>query len=229
MSGISQTVCAPQNLICKTKYIMEENTMKKKERTDFKVNGETNQVMSAFMTRAEGRMSATAFMEFLNKSQENDPENFMLNTLKVNEEYVAVVLSEHVFKRAMQRTIFTRAKMIERVMALLSNPYVIGRVRSHQVMWDDDQHKVISFDEDGIMATAVYDEESGTVYVFEAGFNYIRLKTVCGVSVDNPFRVTTSLTAPIRLSKTGAIECRPENIPEISYQKKFHDNISVGN
>lgn len=202
--------------------------MKKKERTDFKVNGETNQIMSAFMTRAEGRMTATAFMEFLNKCQENDPANFMLNTLKQGNEYIAVILSQHAFKKKNQRTFFSRSKLTERVMTILSNPYIIGRVRSHQVMWDDDSRKVIPFEDDGFMATAVYDEETETVFVFESGFNYIRLMTVCGVSENNKYRMVPR-TVPIRLSKTGAIECRPENIPEIYYRKEFYENVSVGN
>lgn len=172
-----------------------------------------DQDMTKFLTINESRYNVRAFYNFLADTQKRDPRNIMLKCMKSCDEDFAFILSQHVFKRAPSRSFLSNQRLQAMASALLGNSIIASIVRSHPVVWDADACKPIPFNDDGIMATAIVDVASGYIIVYEAGFSYVRVKTMWDISA-GAFNMNGT-TIAVRLNADGRLELDQANIVEV--------------
>lgn len=171
------------------------------------MKGETNQNLGRNLPLNESRMTATQFDDYLMKSHELDPENFMLGSVTIAGDdgpvNWPVIIGEHPLKRMDERTFMVSSDIMRKTTAVLANRFVARTVTTNRISWDDEADKAVEFDNDGILATTVKVEASNMVYVFECGLSYIRLATLWMGDVDK-FAAHDSVV--IRITKDGLFE-----------------------
>lgn len=158
------------------------------------------QDMSRYLANLESRLSQKDFYSQLLKAQELDPENFRVGTALIpGEEFPrAVVIGGHTMLRGDRRLGLSPDKLLEMAIHDLENPFVGVEVVQHPVVIEGNE--VVEFEEDGINSTVAIFEGKRYALVFEAGFNYILVKTVW----DSHF-------GGIRTAKTNAVIRIQEN------------------
>ena len=157
-----------------------------------------HQELQNFLTRNESKMSTKDFFNFLEKTQNDDPQNFQVRTLWVSDgewvgEYRAV-FGGHFNLRAWQR-VFRVAEPIEVARIVTSNP----------IYWDEGEHEIVT---DEIEAVAVIQEDLPFVPVYTAGDSFVNVKTVIEKTADMFF---FKGTAVITVDKAGNISIVKEN------------------
>lgn len=177
--------------------------------------------LNYFLAKAENRLTEREFWSFLNNNQAGDPKNFRVKSMVVHGEQFAFIITSHSYQRAKLRSCWVRERVEKIAERLLNNALVCAKVREHTLFWDDDAGRTAAFDDDGILATVVVDQETSSCWVFEAGFHYVRLKTMFDVirrkdSINYPdrFRVRPN-TEVIRLNRDGSIEYDISQIEEV--------------
>lgn len=179
---------------------------------DFKVHGENNQDLGRYLPKLEAELSKGAFFNRLCHDAELDPENFLIGNVEIEMDegprMFPVVVGEHVRKRMNQRTFETLDGILAKAIYWLRCPMIGRRVLSHPVIWNEELLKAVPFEDDGIDATAVFLEKEDLVLCFEAGFHYIRVKTIFkGVERFHP----SPSTKVILVAKSGAVRLLPNN------------------
>lgn len=177
---------------------------------DFKVREEANQNLGHYLPRLESELSKGAFFARLCQDSDLDPNNFVVGNveieLKDGPRMFPVIVGEHVRKRMDQRTMESLDNILAKAIYWLRSPLIGQRVAGHPVVWDDEALKAVSYEEDGITSTALLLEAEDLVLCFEAGFNYIRVKTVFkGVCQFNP----NATTCTIQVCESGAVRAIP--------------------
>ena len=168
-----------------------------------KINGENNQNLGELLPRLEATLSTSEFLQRIRRFSELDPENFLVGNVVVDGKSYPVVVGEHVRKRCAQRTFLTMEGILEKAIRWLSSPMVGPRVVEDPVLWDEESHDVVPFEEEGHVGTCLQLEEEYLILIFEAGFNYIRVKTIYeGIS---DFKSAHD-DLKLRVSKCGAIQ-----------------------
>lgn len=146
------------------------------------MKGENNQNLGKNLPYNESWMTEKQFINFLMKSHELDPENFKIGNVVIagddGPKNWPVVIGEHPLKRMDERTFMIPDDIMRKTIDMLSNKSVGQVVVAHQVVWDNDARKAVGQNGDGKKITTIKDEASNMVYVFECGFNYIRLVTL---------------------------------------------------
>ena len=142
-----------------------------------KVKGYEAQNMSLFLARAEEQMNPVKFNQHLLHQQELDPDNFVVGTAKVAGERRAVVLGGHAVCRGSKRLYCASPdRLLELAVKTLENPLVGSVVYDHPVGLED--KKITALNEEGKDSIVVILEEEGYTFCFEAGYQYVLLKTV---------------------------------------------------
>lgn len=166
---------------------------------------ENAQNMSKFLTKTEERISSKELLEKLIDAASLDPENMKVGAVQVpGEEYKRpVVLGEHAISRGSKRLGLDTGDVLRMAINALKNPLVSNEVVEHIVVWDNTQNSVVAYEEDGITHTVLVDDMSRYTLIFEAGFEYILLKTVW----DNCFGElrTNNTDMVVRINKNGAM------------------------
>lgn len=169
------------------------------------MKGENNQNLGRTLPLNESRMTEKQFINFLMKSHELDPENFKIGNVVIAGDdgpvNWPVVIGEHPLKRLGERTFMICDDVMRKTTEMLSIKFVGQTVVAHQIVWDDDAREAVDQNGDGIMATTVKDEASNMVYVFECGFNYIRLVTLWMGDVE---KFVAHDSVVIRIAKDGS-------------------------
>lgn len=139
---------------------------------------EKEQNLSLFLCKLEDESSQKDFFSKLLQQQELDPQNFRVGTAKIPGEKIprAVIIGEHAMARSYSRLGVNPDKLLEMAIHDLENPFVGVEVVSHPVMLE--QGQVVSCDEDDIDSTVAVFDGKRYVLVFQAGFNFILVKTV---------------------------------------------------
>ena len=161
-----------------------------------------NQNLQNFLTRNESKMSTKDFFNFLEKAQNDDPQNFQVRPLWVSDgEWVGeyrVVFGAHFNLRVWQR-VFRVAEPIEAVMEQLQNPEVARIVTSNPIYWDEVEQEIVA---DEIEALAVIQEDLPFVPIYSAGDSFVNVKTVIEKTEDMFF---SKGTAVISVDKAGNV------------------------
>ena len=144
-----------------------------------------NQNLQNFLTRNESKMSTKDFFNFLEKAQNDDPQNFQVRPLWVSDgEWVGeyrVVFGAHFNLRVWQR-VFRVAEPIEAVMEQLQNPEVARIVTSNPIYWDEVEQEFVP--------------------VYSSGDSFVNVKTVIEKTEDMFF---SKGTAVISVDKAGNV------------------------
>lgn len=141
------------------------------------MKGFTSQEMSWFLANAEEKMTTVKFNQHLLKQQELDPENFVVGTANVAGESRAVVLGGHAVERGSKRLFCAFPhQLLKLAVKTLENPLVGSVVYDHPVGLEGKE--IVALNEDGKDSVIVILEEEGYTLCFEAGYQYVLLKTV---------------------------------------------------
>lgn len=164
---------------------------------------EKSQSMSRFLTKTEERITENHLLEELISAASLDPENMKVGAVHIPDKETKrpVVVGEHALSRSGKRLGLDTGEVLHMAINALNNPFVGKEVVKHPVFWDDEKG-ITAFYEDGLTSTVLVDEQSRYTLVFEAGFNYILLKTVW----DNCFGAfrTSKNNVVITIDKNGA-------------------------
>lgn len=165
---------------------------------------EKSQNMSKFLAKVEERVTEQDLLEELISAASYDPENMKVGTVLLPGEEIRkpVVLGEHTISRAGKRLGLDAGEALRMAIDALKNPLVSQEVFKHTIVLND-KEEIVSFDDDNITSTILVDKKSRYTLVFEAGFNYILLKTVW----DNCFGElrTNKTNIIITIDRNGAI------------------------
>lgn len=176
-----------------------------------------DQQLSRFLTINESRYTKKDFFAFLCRCQDNDKRNFWLRCMSIAGISYALVIGEHFNKRVKERAWLSVQQQRDLIVNLLEDDLIGSVVTSNPVMYEDETKKVIPYCTDsGIMATAVVDEVSGYIVLFEAGFTYVRGITIW--TIGRPFGLRKDTTA-VKRCKDYSIINNPADIPEVYYQR----------
>lgn len=170
-----------------------------------------------FLCIKESTLTSAQFFQALLKIQKEDPKYFCCRAVTINNTQYAFVVGEHPYKRSGFRTFYSRKQILERCVELLENPFLGSAVTENSICINDEQ-KCVAWNPDGTMATAIVDEETGLIFIFEAGFQYVRLVTLWNSS-DGVFFMWPG-TKAIKLCANGFLENNLSNIPEITMANK---------
>ena len=173
--------------------------------------------MALFLTRAEHDNTKRGFSTILCRAQQYDSRNFRIRAEVVQGEVFTLVVTTHAFKRGSSRCFWPAERVMDEAERVITNHLVAARVRSHGLILDEDTMKPTTFEGDGINGTAVFDQKTGVVFVFEAGMEYVRLKTLMMLYDSECFRVNRADTDAMRLNTNGTVECDPTRIEEIRF------------
>ena len=171
-----------------------------------------------YLCRLEDSLTKSKFFQKLLELQKEDPKYFYCRAITIGEDKFAFVVGEHPDKRSGIRGNYNPRQIRERCVTLLENPFVGAAIIAHSICINDEGNEVVSWNDHDFMATAVVDEESGLIFIFEAGFQYVRLVTIWSVT-SGVFFMHPDTTA-IKVSKNGFLENNLENIPEIRMADK---------
>ncbi len=126
------------------------------------------------LARANAKSSSPeAFAAELEDLVKDSSEN--LSFTKLGDTFL--VCGTHAKNRAAQRAGW-RFDLLTRVSELLANPELEEFVRDGFVLLSEDRKTVTAASESGVTATAVVDEKTGLLYILQAGWDYIVVKTV---------------------------------------------------
>ena len=168
----------------------------------------TQSDMARFLCRRERDLSFKQFRSSLLKTEALDPENFSVTDITLTERHYLFVSSEHAFKRMRIRGAFNRYETLERCVELLQNPLIIPYISNYHVSMDDDDRIVEN--EAGYRTIAVIDDKSGMVFIFQAGYQFVRLVSVWnlrdGMFMAKPFTKVIELMQGI--TPHGFLETR---------------------
>ena len=153
------------------------------------MKGFTSQQMSWFLASAEEKMTSVKFNQHLLNQQKMNPEGFVVGTAKVAGERRAVVLGEHAVERGSKRLCCAFPhQLLKLAVETLENPLVGSVVYDHPVGLEGKE--IVALNEDGKNSVVVILEEQGYTLCFEAGYQYMLLKTVWdNWTADGEFRV----------------------------------------
>lgn len=153
------------------------------------MKGFTSQKMSWFLASAEEKMTSVKFYQHLLDQQRLDPESFVVGTAKIAGERRVVVLGEHAVERGTKRLFCAFPhQLLKLAVETLENPLVGSVVYDHPVGLEDKE--IVVLNEDGKNSVVVVLEEEGYTLCFEAGYQYVLLKTVWdNWTADGAFRV----------------------------------------
>lgn len=173
---------------------------------DPKIRGEANQDLGRYLPHLEAQLSKGAFFARLSRDAELDPENFLIGSVEIElddgPEMFPVIVGEHVRKRTTQRTWDSLDSILAKAIYWLRCPMIGQRVIGHPVIWDDDANEAVPFEPDGMDSTALLIEKEDLVLCFEAGFHYVRVKTVFkGTRQFHP----SATTLVIQVAESGAV------------------------
>ena len=136
---------------------------------------ELGQKLSFFLTKAERDKGQQDFFRFLTLASELDPKNFSVFSMEVLKQRKAVVIGRHSYQRAADRSFLSDYQLQELVREHLANPLVASHIVHNMICMSDDG-EIELFDNAESMTTVVFQYPYAIVY--EAGFSYIRPKTV---------------------------------------------------
>lgn len=136
---------------------------------------ELGQKLTFFLTKAERDKGQQDFFRFLTLARELDPKNFSVFCMEVLNQRRAVVIGGHSYQRAADRSFLSSYQLQTLVREHLSNPLIASHI-VHNVICMNDAGEIELFDNADSMATVVF--QKPYVIVYEAGFSYIRPKTV---------------------------------------------------
>lgn len=186
---------------------------------DFYIKGENDQGnLRRTLTIQESKSTQAEFFRFLSEMQEYNPYNIYLKTISVEGSKYAFLITSHPDRRIEERTCLNRVELRQRCSELLADPFITSRVTEYPLYMDDDGYTITSGDDTRSGSTAVVDERTNVIYLFEAGFQYIRLVTTW--SVKSGVFYADKGTFPIKVRVDGSIEANKENIQEIQVVNK---------
>ena len=173
----------------------------------------TQSDMARFLCRRERDLSFKQFRSSLLKTEALDPENFSVTDITLTERHYLFVSSEHAFKRMRIRGAFNRYE-------LLQNPLIIPYISNYHVSMDDDDRIVEN--EAGYRTIAVIDDKSGMVFIFQAGYQFVRLVSVWnlrdGMFMAKPFTKVIELMQGI--TPHGFLETRHNLMRNVIFLKE---------
>lgn len=118
------------------------------------------------------------------------------------------------------RGAFNRYETLERCVELLQNPLIIPYISNYHVSMDDDDRIVEN--ETGYRTIAVIDDKSGMVFIFQAGYQFVRLVSVWnlrdGMFMAKPFTKVIELMQGI--TPHGFLETRPNLMRNVIFLKE---------
>ena len=170
-----------------------------------------------FLCAKENSLTSSQFFQYLLRLQKEDPQYFYCSAINIGGTQFAFVVGEHPDKRSGFRTFYSRKQLRERCMELLENPF-LGSAVTESPICIDDANKCVAWNPDGTMATAIVDEETGLIFIFEAGFQFVRFVTLWNIS-DGVFFMRKNTKAK-KKKKNGFLESNFDNIPEIRMADK---------
>lgn len=180
----------------------------------------TQSDMARFLCRRERDLSFKQFRSSLLKTEALDPENFSVTDITLAEQHYLFVSSEHAFKRMRIRGAFNMYETLERCVELLQNPLIIPYISNYHVSMDDDDRIVEN--EAGYRTIAVIDDKSGMVFIFQAGYQFVRLVSVWnlrdGMFMAKPFTKVIELMQGI--TPHGFLETRPNLMRNVIFLKE---------
>lgn len=184
-----------------------------RNRNECHVRGENNQNdMEKFLTVNEDRSKNQAdFFRFLTRYQADDSNNVSLSFMNVSGLQYGLLVTEHPFKRASTRSALSKSQVCKTCLRLLSNGGIGARVIEHPVYLGGNGKA--EFDEN-IGFTAIVDEETNLIYIFQAGFAWIRLVTIVNINSDRPVFAYND-TQVLKLRADGFLVCNEADIPEV--------------
>lgn len=146
------------------------------------IAGEANTNLGVYLPKMEANVNSKVFSDILVRMAKDDPENFQLGFVTINgvlgpQEW-PVVVGFHPLKRFLERTFMTKMDIMNQITRILRNPLIGPRVVRNTISYDDVKKKVVADNDAGVKTTTIKVEASGIVYIFEAGYSYIRLVTV---------------------------------------------------
>lgn len=134
-----------------------------------------SQELTFFLTKAEATKGARQFFQFVTQASELDPKNFAKFGISLFDSPFVLILGQHALARAHSRCFMSEYQLKEKVMRQLANPLVAARILYNQIFLDDD-NKIQSVNDVTAQSTVVV--EAPYVFVYEAGFSYVRVKTI---------------------------------------------------
>ena len=170
-----------------------------------------------FLCRAESHRTQKQFFSFLALQQSICLDNMSYSIRRLwgedtpDGEDTAVVLGGHAAGRMLLRLGLFPEDLTELIDRHLRSEEVVREIRGHRVCLDDDEN-IVGFD-DTTKATIVATEGSNALIVYEAGFSYIRLKTVWNVDRRPHF---DQYSAVVKLMKDGAVVRDRKQISEVA-------------
>lgn len=184
-----------------------------RNRNECHVRGENNQNdMEKFLAVNEDRSKNQAdFFRVLTRYQADDSNNVSLSFMNVSGLQYGLLVTEHPFKRASTRSALSKSQVCKTCLRLLSNGGIGARVIEHPVYLGDNGKA--EFDEN-IGFTAIVDEETNLIYIFQAGFAWIRLVTIVNINSDRPVFAYND-TQVLKLRADGFLVCNEADIPEV--------------
>lgn len=171
---------------------------------------ETQNDIAKFLSRAEDQMTPKEFYNYVLTQQNCDPKNFYCAAISIGDMDYVFIVTEHPNKRILYRSIMSQAQMRLRSAEILRNPLIGASVTEHPVFLNDEGQV------EGV-STAVVDEQSGLIFIFQAGFSYVRLVTMWNTK-ERTFYATPGSNV-IKLRASGFVETNQENIPEVVVKK----------
>jgi len=151
------------------------------------MKGEYTQNMGKILPQNEAKMTTTQFSDWLKDcvkyaSHNFDKTDFALGSATIRgdngpEEW-PIILDSHFLKRLHQRTYMSPDDIMLTIKWVLSLPTIGRTVINNAVCWDDNTNQVVPANEANVMSTAVQLVQKRMTLVFEAGFSYIRVKTI---------------------------------------------------
>ena len=178
------------------------------------IRGENTQGnIAKFLAVKENTLSLNDFYRAILHEQEEDPENFFCSFVEIADEHRIFAATEHPFSKA--RGKMTKDAILERSMSLLRNPLLGSAVTEHIIFIDDNGNLASA---DGFSTTAIVDDETSMVFVFQAGFRFVRLVTIWNCK-RSPF-MAKPYTKVIRLRANGFVESNRSAIQNVIFLKE---------
>lgn len=147
-----------------------------------RIENDPNQDLHRYLALHESGLSRGAFLDFLDKAEKDDPENFQQASVRIDLStgpmVYPVIFGEHAKKRTHQRLIWSPSKMLGKAVEMLEIPKIGRLLATHPVIWDYDANDAVADNEDGYCGVVVCNEREGFVVVYECGFNYILVCTI---------------------------------------------------
>lgn len=158
---------------------------------DFDINN-----LALELTRSEGNLSHEQFVELLNQQAAQHPTELHVLPLAGKHTDMLLIFGAHTEIRADERTALTPNELIAIAQRLLSNEIVFAKVTQNPLFYNEEHRRIEDFNGTRLTATAVIDVQSGYVLVMEAGFTYVRIKTIWKIT--DHFMVRDD-TVPLRV------------------------------